>query len=811
MKSASDTLGKFLAVFIAIILFNPELAVFRIVLLPAFFILTAFRLFYPDPDARSDRINILLMVTAFSILPSFLNSTKYYKDLTVAASLFLGVCIFIMLRSRSDSGGSVRKNILAAILIYTSCQVIISLDSFYNSYVAFGFNFAKKNVIFGSFHPNSFSCMLNMVFPFLAGLYSRSQSKVEKAGLLVLSVMFALSIILTFSKIAYVLMILNILFLIYMMFRPGIRTMVVFVLFVSICAWIFMPGVLKERFEQLIKGKYFLDRIRIWSIGTKISAEHPLVGSGYAAYKSKCTMYRPRNLYADFQPMGSYEHAHNLFIQWLLAYGAGSLLLLMGCGWYMARNCGKDEVFIFFLFVFTANALVDYNFFWYKNIVVFFCLCGISVKRVNCGSGYSVIPAGFLSMILVSLSLLMVPMSWVDHVMENASVQKRFSRLERFTGIALVHSKYQDVVGAAHFMKGEYESAEESFQKAIRYSDHEDQLYLRSALSKAAQQKPFEDDLNRAGILNPPDDAGYVQIGSGLIYDLAGKKAEALQCFTEVVIKYPEFILNQFLDFRPELKNEILARLKSAVEKNSPDLGPHYLLRVCEAFFHAGEYALSENLFGRIDPSCMNRTPKDELDYLDMMRFAKEFRKMSLRLGKKCDIPEHGDFRNDEVLNLAAINMFRAGKYDEAVKFAEKLCLERNYIVENSMVNSRIPDGLFYGVMAALNLDRRETAQNFIVQMYCERISHFTAFLAQAFFEMKYGSRANALENLKRFHKELSVRSNILYLNWTGILALELYWKRGIIPGRLGWNYPGLRQLLDYSAGLSSEIMRGMK
>ena len=267
--------------------------------------------------------------------------------------------------------------------------------------------------------------------------------------------------------------------------------------------------------------------------------------------------------------------------------------------------------------------------------------------------------------------------------------------------------------------------------------------------------------------------------------------------------------MNSFFSYRPELKSKILKLLKKDFKNKQKLTDSLYLVRLCEIFYHLGDIELSKKIFKEIDfQKNISRHAVNELDYADIMLFRKEYLIIDIRLGNETlpDINIEKKFQRDEIINEFIKRMFHSGKFKKAVEYSRRLCKERNYLVENNFLSTRIPDGLFYGIHSALRLNMKKDAENFITQLFYEKNNLFIAYLGQSFFELKYGSFQKIKDNLSRFLTELSNKSNPLYINKICSLVLSTDRMKKNILKKMEWNFSGLKPLKMFYTQLLKKL-----
>ena len=806
-KSIRKELDIIALVLLFLSLFIVNKSIFHLIIIPIFILTTIFNIYERSLDFKYGSMNFILMLIGISLFPSMFNSTKYHKDIIAISYLIFGICIFLQIRISEYKDDKIKNAIIGSLVLFGVYNASITLFTFYSNYVVFGSNYAMGHNLFGNIHQNSYAVLLNMILPCLTGVLLDRSRIIEKTGILLIYIMFSGCIILTLSKIAFLMLLCNVIFLVYYGFNMSFKKLFIVIIILLVCAVILMPDMLKDRFVHLVKGKYYLDRLRIWSHGLIIAMQNPFAGSGYSAYNSKCCSFRSKRLYAGFPPMGSYEHSHNFFIHWFLSYGIFSLGLVVLFGIKIIRNGRTNKILLMLILLFLISSVVDYNFFWYKNTIVFACLCGIYVNKNKIEKKQRYLIKTVFSIFLLITLVFTFSISWDDY---NLSVNKTRYIAK---GISF-HYKYFDLRGIEKFKKGLFKDAEKAFRKALRFSSHNHKLYLKLALSLAAQDKPFAEQINIARKLNVPDEDGSIELTSAVIYDYAGLEDQSVKCYRNYIIKFPDFILNPFFSYRTELKHKILKLLERDSLDSQKHMNPFYLIRLSEIFYYIGDFDLSKKLFKKINfKKSISRPAADELDYADILRFRKEYIIMKIRLISftPAEIDMENKFQRDEIINELIKKMFHAGKWEKAIDYSQRLCNERNYLVENYFLNSRLPDGLFFGILSALKLKRKKDAENFIDQLFYEQNSLFIAYLAQSFFELQYGSFQKAKDNFSKFIAELSRKTNPFYTNIICSLVLNTDRMKKNISERLGWNYYGLKALNIFYSKLAKQLTTGRK
>jgi len=377
-------------------LFAP--VVFVLITLFALFLIMLFFIIALAVVRSNYGLSLKASVLSF-IIVSLIASTFTSQRLNISAEAFLFktmeyILIFLII---TDVINTPRRvfNLVSAFLL---AAFFMGLDGIYQRFA--GRDLFRKFPLFldmkitAAFKAsNDFGTYLATVLPLpLALIAFNVMNWKRKSGLLVLSLLLAACLLLTFARGAWMGFLVGFLFL--FIFAGGKRlaiALIVFALLIS-SAVLFAPHKISEQvvsFAKLGRDLSSTDRLLIWKTGWRMFSDRPVFGHGLNTFMSVFEKYRPPD-YKDI------VYAHNCFLQMAAETGIiGFLIFLWFCVSIFIRAFsnffGASDRFLKATAIGAAaciiatltNSLVDTNLYSLPLAVLFWSLCGLAAVKVQ--------------------------------------------------------------------------------------------------------------------------------------------------------------------------------------------------------------------------------------------------------------------------------------------------------------------------------------------------------------------------------------------------------------------------------------------
>jgi putative inorganic carbon (HCO3(-)) transporter len=275
----------------------------------------------PDFSFLKDRSNIFLLLFVVFCALSILNSGPYAAKSFWA--LFLKWLKYIGIFLLVQDALSEPKRIERAVSNILFVAGLIALDAILQRFSGRDLMRGKELVqlingmpaVTGPFnHYNDLASYLIVVIALLiAILVSNRLTKLSQLTLTLLGIFLGASLILTFSRGAWIGFVLS-LFLMLFLSRNYIKIIPLIV--ISTLFLLFLPGV-RERFAFTFQDTGDADRLIVWGAALRMISENPFLGKGIGTFMDYFHAYVP-NLYV--------QYAHNCFLQIWAETGIFSLL-----------------------------------------------------------------------------------------------------------------------------------------------------------------------------------------------------------------------------------------------------------------------------------------------------------------------------------------------------------------------------------------------------------------------------------------------------------------------------------------------------
>ncbi|MDD5072415.1 MAG: O-antigen ligase family protein [Candidatus Omnitrophica bacterium] len=241
--------------------------------------------------------------------------------------------------------------------------------------------------------PNDFGTYVATMLPLPLALIAFSvMNWKKKIGLLVISLVLAACLLLTFARGAWLGFVAGFLFLlIFTGWKRLVAALIIVALLVSLTALIAPPDIKAQlgSLSKLGSDLSSMDRFLIWKTGWKMFLDRPLFGHGLNTFMSVFEKYKP----------ASYEwivYAHNCFLQIAAETGIIGLLVFL---WFcvsvfirgISKFTGTSDKFlkaaaigaVACIIATLVNSFVDTNLYSLPLAVLFWSMCGLAVARVQ--------------------------------------------------------------------------------------------------------------------------------------------------------------------------------------------------------------------------------------------------------------------------------------------------------------------------------------------------------------------------------------------------------------------------------------------
>ncbi len=274
-----------------------------------------------------------------------------------------------------------KKQIKIILLAMIASAFLLGIDGIYQSVT--GMDFLRSRplktadsgdlAITGTFHHyNGFASFLGVLIFVTIGFWGYVKKLWQKLPLFLIFLLLSVNVILTFSRGAWISLLITSLFLI--IFINDKRTKIFFLLFLIgfICIILGIPS-LRERFFTIAKKGGDANRFKIWKVALTIFKESPLLGRGLGSFMKRLPEYININA----------QYAHNCYLQILAETGLLGFISFM---WFLGEIVHKgfrnlkqkyDSLFfgLFFgLLVFLIHSFFDTQLFTLRLSILFWLL-----------------------------------------------------------------------------------------------------------------------------------------------------------------------------------------------------------------------------------------------------------------------------------------------------------------------------------------------------------------------------------------------------------------------------------------------------
>ncbi|MDD4878945.1 MAG: O-antigen ligase family protein [Candidatus Omnitrophica bacterium] len=253
--------------------------------------------------------------------------------------------------------------------------------------------FEKAKITAAFKAPNDFGTYVATMLPLpLALIAFNAKDWKKKCGLLVISLVLAACLVLTFSRGAWLGFLAGFLFLlIFTGWRRLVAVLIILVLLASLTALIAPPPIKAQidYFSKLGSDASSVDRLIIWKTGWRMFLDKPVFGHGLNTFMSVFEKYRP----PDYSEI---VYAHNCFLQIAAETGIiGLLVFLWFCVSVFIRAISRffitSDKFVkaavigaaACIMATLANSFVDTNLYSLPLAVLFWSLCGLAIVKVQ--------------------------------------------------------------------------------------------------------------------------------------------------------------------------------------------------------------------------------------------------------------------------------------------------------------------------------------------------------------------------------------------------------------------------------------------
>lgn len=333
------------------------------------------------------------------IIISLIASTFTSQRLSISAEAFLFktmeyLLIFLIIADVINTP----RRIFNLVFAFLSGAFFIGLDGIYQKLT--GHDLFRKFPMFlnvkitAAFKsPNDFGTYLATVLPLpLALIAFNATDRKRKSALLVLSLLLAACLLLTFARGAWLGFLVGFLFLlVFTGWKRLVAALVILALLVSLTV-LLAPPAIKGQLSSLAKlgsDTSSIDRLLIWKTGWRMFLDRPVFGHGLNTFMSVFEKYKP----PDYKEI---VYAHNCFLQMAAETGIiGLLVFLWLCASILIRAFsnffGASDRFLKAVAIGAAaciaatlaNSLVDTNLYSLPLAVLFWSLCGLAAVRVQ--------------------------------------------------------------------------------------------------------------------------------------------------------------------------------------------------------------------------------------------------------------------------------------------------------------------------------------------------------------------------------------------------------------------------------------------
>ncbi len=709
------------------------------------FIICLITIIVIDRD-KIDIVDIIPLLLILLTLPSMSKSPDKYKNFLSIKNLFFSFSCLLFFRnfcscSKKRSGFF---HIFSLYILYLSLTVNWI---FISRIMEFGLSYAAKiNFYETPYHINFLGAILNLGLFFLAWIIAKPASRTKMAFLILAYFSITASIFLTLSKIAFFLLVLNLCFMLKYSFK--VKMKYIFICILLIFCVMLMHTEIRNRFSNLIFGKYYLDRLRLLNDGLNVISMSPIVGVGGLNFGFYNRMLKQNNIFLKISRNGTYAHCHNTILELLLSYGFIFFIFFLIFLYFLFSKGYSDEAnrpyFIFFLILVGLNSIVD-NYLWMTGGYILLALFG-----GLCWKKGTIIPSrifriGFMILFILG-SVVFIRYNYFhtevqkifSEVNKSSNLDNKIKLLENATQILPFSSDIYRYLGVFNIFRGFTSKGFEAFQKAIKYSRFDLELSLFRIWHYAVNKKPYQNCIKICQSLSPDED-GFAEITYALVCFYTGNTDEAKQYFANYLIKFPIFINDVFFSLNPELRKKVLKHIASKdyqLQLYKKFKKEEFInLRIARVFYNAKMYEKSYGYFKTIDKQeALNQTLYDEYDVYLKNEFKHEYELMKYRFNRSISgIPWSELTSRDEILSEIIVNLYNQEKYQEAINYSDLFINWRRVDNFTRFLAEKFPRGLFYGVLSTIKIKDIQKAKKYSRFLISERPSRFLGYLSLSY------------------------------------------------------------------------------
>lgn len=338
-----------------------------------------------------NRINFCLLIFYIAIAFSmFISGPLWAKSLRAWITKWgEGIALFYFAQVFLN-----KKQIKIILLVMIASAFLLSIDGIYQRVAGLDLIRGRSLVttthgnlaVSAAFqHYNDFAAFLGVMIFIAIGFLVYVKRFWQKLLLSVVFLLISANIILTFSRGAWVSLLIVCLFL--AMFIKNKKSKLLFLLFlVSFVGVILSFPSLKERFFLIVKDGGDADRFKVWRVALTMFSESPLFGKGLGLFMSHFSKYTHLSI----------QYAHNCYLQILAETGLlGFVFFIWFLGEIVSRGYKKlrkkPDSLLFGLFfglvVFLIHSFFDTQLFSVRLSLLFWIIASfvtIYLSQTNC-------------------------------------------------------------------------------------------------------------------------------------------------------------------------------------------------------------------------------------------------------------------------------------------------------------------------------------------------------------------------------------------------------------------------------------------
>jgi len=696
------------------------------------------------------------LILIFLTLPSMTKTPDKYKNFLSIKNLFFSFSCLIFFRNFCNC--KKRKFGFLSVFVLYILYLSATVNGIFIMRVwEFGLSYAVKiNSYETPYHINFLGIILNFGLFFLGWLFTKLRSRMKFVILILGGLSITISIFLTLSKIAFILLVLNLCFILKYSFNVKMR-------YIFICILIFfcimlMHSEIQSRFSTLIFGKYYLDRLRLFSDGIKVVSFSPVVGIGGLNFGYFNMMFKKNNIFLKVSRNGTYAHCHNTLLELLLSYGVIFFIFFLIFLYFLFSKGFSDSenrrYFIFFLVIIALNSIVE-DWFWMSRGYIFFALLGSlcwikGSKEISRSFKYVfLILFIFCALVFTRYNYShMITQNIFAETNKSADLNIKINLLEKSTTVLPFSSDIYRYLCVFNIFKGNLKDGFEYLEKSIHYSRFELEFSLLRIWKFALQGINYNSSIKFCQSLSPDED-GLAELTYALVGFYTGNLAESIQHFANYLIKFPIFIKDVFFTLNPDLRKQVLTLIDSKdyqlqLYKEFKKID-FINLRISRIFYKAEIYDKSKKYFLTVNRNnALNQELNDEFDVYLKKEFINEYELMHYRLtGSIDDIKWDQLSTRDEIYNEIIPNLYCMKRYQEAVVYSDKFINWRKVDNFTQYLSEKFPGGLFYGILSAISINDIQKAKKYSEFLLTETPSNFLGYLGLSFCstdenQMKY-------------------------------------------------------------------------